>query len=306
MIKESIIPKDSEIYFFNELNGSTDSSFDIKILSDSLDNKNHSQKKENKLQQKLLGKKVKFQVLHENKIKFLIKKTNKKRNLSKKTNLNIGKWNESEKLKFIEGIYKFGPNWRVIKHYIGTRLTTQVLSHAQKFFLKCKKFKDDSLGIDFTKDSSVDKKYIIKTLKDIIDNSKNDNIIEILYQKLEKYKLSKDVFKNNMIRSDDKLNEINIINDINTNNEINYNSLSNDDNYNDLKQVIDNKFELKDYNESIEKINLIDFDGQINRTEHNRIFKDFSFFSKDNDFIINEFIDMDIHNNNSFSEISIF
>lgn len=168
MIKESIIPEDSRIYFCNELNSSTDSSFDVKILSDSLDNKNHPQKKENKLQQKLLGKKAKFQVLHENKIKFLIKKTNRKRSLSNGTDLNIGKWNKSEKLKFIEGIYKFGSNWRLIKHYIGTRLTVQILSHAQKFFLKFKKFKDDSLGIDFTKDSKIDKKYIIKTLKDIL------------------------------------------------------------------------------------------------------------------------------------------
>lgn len=124
---------------------------------------------------------------------------------------------------------------------------------------------------------------------------------------MEKDQLSKDIFKKNMIKSDDKLNEINIINDINANNEINYHSLSKDDNYNDLKHFIGNKFELKHYNKSIEKINLIDFDGQIDRMEHNVIFKDFSFFSKDNDFIINEFIGMDIHNNtNSFSKISIF
>ena len=307
MIKEPIIPKKSEISFFIELNNTTNSSSNNKILKQSIipSNKNNNfLKKENKSISKLLCKKLKFKIINEKTNKFIIKKSNNKRSLQNNIDLNKGQWNKDEKIKFIEGIYRFGSNWRIIKKYIGTRLAIQVRSHPQKFFLKCKKFKDDSLDIDFTKDN-IDKKYIIKTLRDIIDNSRDENIIEILYKKLEKVNLEKDAFKKGIIKINVK--ETNISNETNFNNEKIMKNFVKGDNYNDLKKDSCNIFESEeeeDY-EDFEKFNLFDFNERINRMEYSEIFNydvnnDYSFSSKDNDFILDELFVMDINNEENF------
>ena len=301
MIKESIISIEPEISFFNELNTTTNSSTDFNIFSKHsiipLDNNNHLLTKDSESKIKLLGRKIKFEVTYENKNKFITKKINNKSNLPNITGLNFGQWNKSEKIKFIEGIYIYGSNWKLIKKNIGTRLASQVRSHAQKFFLKCKKFKDDSLDIDFTK-ANIDTKYIIKTLRDIISNSKDENIIEILYKKLNKLQLKKDVFKKDLSKFDDKLKEKYINNDINSNKEKNLDNLQKNDNYTYSKKDSGNIFELRDYCGDFKIINLFDFDEPIKKKEFNEIFNEeinnnFSFFSKDNDFIIDEFINMD-------------
>lgn len=95
-----------------------------------------------------------------------------------------GRWTEEENLRFLEGIYNYGNDWKEVKAYVGTRSSNQVRSHAQKFIIKIKTFKDDSLGIDFTDKiikNLVDIVYVIKEAK---EKSKNDNIIVQLCQKL--------------------------------------------------------------------------------------------------------------------------
>ena len=47
-----------------------------------------------------------------------------------------GRWNRSEHLAFIEGIKMYGKNWKLVANYIGSRNSTQVRSHAQKYFLR--------------------------------------------------------------------------------------------------------------------------------------------------------------------------
>lgn len=49
-----------------------------------------------------------------------------------------GPWTNEEHEKFIEGILKFGNKWKIIQEIIKTRNSTQVRSHAQKFFKKIK------------------------------------------------------------------------------------------------------------------------------------------------------------------------
>ena len=272
MIKESIISIEPEISFFNELNTTTNSSTDFNIFSKHsiipLDNNNHLLTKDSESKIKLLGRKIKFEVTYENKNKFITKKINNKSNLPNINGLNFGQWNKSEKIKFIEGIYIYGSNWKLIKKNIGTRLASQVRSHAQKFFLKCKKFKDDSLDIDFTKDN------------------------------IDKIKQKKDVFKKDLSKFDDKLKETYINNDINSNKEKNLDNLQKNDNYTYSKKDSGNIFELRDYCGDFKIINLFGFDEPIKKKEFNELFNeeinnDFSFFSKDNDFIIDEFINMD-------------
>ena len=108
---------------------------------------------------------------------------------------NEGRWSEEEHNKFLEGLVIYGVNWKNFKLLIKTRDSTQVRSHAQKFFHKMKLCKDENLGIDFTLNS-------IKNIKDMIEQikskDKNLNIIE--------------VFKhlNNKINSINKSNKKNI------------------------------------------------------------------------------------------------
>ena len=51
----------------------------------------------------------------------------------------MGRWSKEEHEKFIEGILKYGNEWRKVQKIIKSRSSTQARSHAQKFFLKLKK-----------------------------------------------------------------------------------------------------------------------------------------------------------------------
>lgn len=45
-----------------------------------------------------------------------------------------GRWTKEEHQRFIEGLKKFGKNWKQVEDYVGTRSGAQIRSHAQKFF----------------------------------------------------------------------------------------------------------------------------------------------------------------------------
>ena len=47
-----------------------------------------------------------------------------------------GRWNQTEHQSFIEAIKAYGKNWKLVADHIGTRNSTQVRSHAQKYFLR--------------------------------------------------------------------------------------------------------------------------------------------------------------------------
>lgn len=50
-----------------------------------------------------------------------------------------GHWSNEEHQRFIEGYQKHGRKWAVIaQNYVKTRTTSQVTSHAQQYFQKCK------------------------------------------------------------------------------------------------------------------------------------------------------------------------
>lgn len=60
-------------------------------------------------------------------------------NDSNQNEYNSGRWTNEEHEKFIEGILKFGNEWKRVQSIIKTRSSTQARSHAQKFFLRMKK-----------------------------------------------------------------------------------------------------------------------------------------------------------------------
>ena len=55
---------------------------------------------------------------------------------------------------FIEGILKFGNDWKKVQNIIKTRSSTQARSHAQKFFLKLKKEIKSDILLDKDKGDS--------------------------------------------------------------------------------------------------------------------------------------------------------
>jgi SHAQKYF class myb-like DNA-binding protein len=47
-----------------------------------------------------------------------------------------GRWTKEEHQRFIEGIKKYGKNWKQVEEHVGTRSGAQIRSHAQKFFIR--------------------------------------------------------------------------------------------------------------------------------------------------------------------------
>lgn len=47
-----------------------------------------------------------------------------------------GRWTKEEHERFVEGIRRFGKNWKKVEEFVGTRNGAQIRSHAQKFFLR--------------------------------------------------------------------------------------------------------------------------------------------------------------------------
>ena len=71
-----------------------------------------------------------------------LKNNSSKENENSESNPNeyhSGRWTNEEHQKFIEGILKYGNEWKRVQSIIKTRSSTQARSHAQKFFLRLKK-----------------------------------------------------------------------------------------------------------------------------------------------------------------------
>ena len=129
-------------------------------------------------------------------------KKKKKRKIiiqSTEEDVNEGRWDTNEHMRFLEAINIFGNEWKEVKKYIGTRSSNQVRSHAQKFFLKLKTFKDPSLGVDFTGDSIKNFSTVINIIKEAKKEINCPNILSVLNQKLSErnIKINNDSINNN-------------------------------------------------------------------------------------------------------------
>ena len=127
-----------------------------------------------------LQKKVKrFRVIY-------VKKTlrNKNKKINKNNNPITGRWTSREHKQFLEGLNSYGDNWKKINDIIQTRSPNQIISHAQKFYLKFKYIKDEKLGIDFTLNKINNINDMIKHIR-LVNN--NHNVIKTFLNLDKKY-----------------------------------------------------------------------------------------------------------------------
>ena len=187
--------------------------------------------KQKEIDNDFLKKKIKFQIYNMNessnqpKIIFLTKRIIR----------DGGRWSKIEKLKFLEGLYKFGFDWKKINKNISSRSGIQVRSHAQKFLLGLRKFKDDTLGIDFTNNIYEDREKLLNKIREIINNNEKENMVMVLTNKLSKKNLL-----NERGNHKDDLN--------NSNHDIIYN--------NDFSEIKEEKSEIDVNNIFVHNLNL--------------------------------------------------
>jgi SHAQKYF class myb-like DNA-binding protein len=58
----------------------------------------------------------------------------------------VGRWTREEHLNFIKGLELHGKGWKKIAALIKTRTVVQIRTHAQKYFLKLQKARNESNG----------------------------------------------------------------------------------------------------------------------------------------------------------------
>ena len=272
LISSSKISKEKSKSPSNSISLNTNSSSDsgkniiIKKMLHEKTNTNLTQKK-NLLSRKikfhveLVGKEKENQNLNELNERKLIK-NNKTKNIKlfslyHEYDIKEGRWNPDEHLRFIKAISIFGNDWKEIKNYVGSRSANQVRSHAQKFFLKLKTFKDDFLGIDFTIEDIKNLFEIVNKIKEYEKNNNCNNILLLINQKL----LENNNFKNKYSFSEININE-------NEAKNKNKNIIKNEDIIENDNNNIENQFfeEIKD-NENLH--NYIEICENENHIENN-------------------------------------
>ena len=102
-----------------------------------------------------------------------------------------GRWTLKEHIQFLQALNQFGVNWKKICdiHVIPSRTPIQIRSHAQKFFIKLKRCKDEELGIDFTSDNIKNINDMIAHIKSI---NKDYNIVTIFLYLSEKCNINQE------------------------------------------------------------------------------------------------------------------
>ena len=191
-------------------------------------------------------------------------------NLVENIDVNEGRWNNEENIRFLKAIYNYGNDWKEVQRYVGTRTTNQVRSHAQKFIMKIKTFKDSEIGIDFTLKEIKKPSDIVDIIKKSEINNKNDNLLLLLNQKLSE----------KIIKNSGNFNIFNITNEANDIIKNSYiNNIENGDNTikSNIKEKEKNNINSENINNDIiakqnktnknEELNEIEFENDSEKKE---------------------------------------
>ena len=214
--------------------------------------------------------KFKFFTYEPNKNEFLKTKMFKlttKKDFSKyetSKNITYGYWAKSDHEKFIEALYLYDCDWKKIGIHVKNRTHKQIHSHAQKFYLKLKIFKDEELGLDFTTPD-------VKSLKDIIKIIREKELIsencgKLLFIISKKLSFGKNIYKK----------ELNRLANINQENQLNNYEFKNENN-NNINNIMQlNEQELSAYTSRINEqfLNSFQFDLLLNNNNFSGIYLD--------------------------------
>ena len=232
---------------------------------------------------------------------------------------NGGRWSYEEHIKFIESFVNYGKKWNIIQKYIGTRICKQIISHAQKFFLRLKRLNTDNYNFNFRKNNiqslsniinviaksnntrKNDKKYIIDTLIDLTDL--NLKTRRKKYFKRKKYKFITKTQKE--LAANDKISKIN--DELLNKTIINNKNLEFDDIISDLiKDEAEDEFIIPDKNSHLEekdinKDNLLQLKEKEkeNNTIHNNKINNGQNNNSNNEYLDNTIDQNFIGDNNS-------
>ncbi len=103
-----------------------------------------------------------------------------------------GRWTHEEHQKFVEAIFIYGNDWKVVQKHIGTRTSTQARSHAQKFLIRLKKklqIKSENDKITLGSLDKLSNENVQSCIKEFITNS-NGSVRQVDREKLFKVILS--------------------------------------------------------------------------------------------------------------------
>jgi len=146
----------------------TESDSDSEFSSEENNNNNNNNNNKNLLIPNDLFMENSDDISSKNKKEF---KKNKK--FFREGSYNNGRWQPEEHKRFIEAIFKYGNEWKLVQKYVGTRSSTQARSHAQKFFVKMKRANVLNFNIDISKNS-------IKTLHELANSLNSDEYFEAI------------------------------------------------------------------------------------------------------------------------------
>eukprot|EP00826_Nyctotherus_ovalis_P038558 TRINITY_DN361_c0_g1_i10.p1 TRINITY_DN361_c0_g1~~TRINITY_DN361_c0_g1_i10.p1 ORF type:complete len:205 (+),score=40.23 TRINITY_DN361_c0_g1_i10:78-692(+) len=98
--------------------------------------------------------------------------------------LRNGRWTKDERARFVEGLKRYGKNWKKVEVFVGTRSATQVRSHAQKYFLRLRQqnkiapTQEGDLSVEHTFISAVQEKRTQLEAQPLQDqeNSKREDL----------------------------------------------------------------------------------------------------------------------------------
>lgn len=96
-----------------------------------------------------------------------------------------GRWDKKEHLLFLDGILKYGNQWKEIEGLIGNRTSIQIRSHSQKFFYKVNKLNLFNI---------ISEKTSIENLKDVVKylSFEEYNVVFEIFLNLPFFKLDSD------------------------------------------------------------------------------------------------------------------
>ena len=149
-----------------------------------------------------------------------------------------GRWSKEEHDKFIEGIIKFGNDWKKVQNYVSTRSSTQARSHAQKFLLKLR-------NNEYLKKNNIDLSLSWSKVIQLIKKSFPDDIIYKILNETSDHKgkiKKKFAKKKKLIKTD--------ITNVNNNNEKEKELDTNNDSEIIFSTTSENSFSFNDKKEN--------------------------------------------------------